>query len=272
VSAPRVFDQKHYDSLNSSRAMVVSALLAELKEPLGLKTALDVGCGLGYFSGLLRSLGLEVTAVDGRPENVEEAARRHSGVTFHTYNAENPAIRTLGKFDLVFCFGLLYHLENPLLAIRHLQAMTERLLLLEAVVFPGDEPVMALIDEESTEDQGLAHFAFYPTEACLEKMLYRAGFASVYRFTRMPDHSEYRSGTNMRKIRTMLAASPTLIASKFLLPVGEPRTTIHPWDPASFIARTNTLGKLKRFVGKPLPQKVESMKRFIRRNDHLKHH
>ena len=246
---------------------MVSALLAELREPLGLKTALDVGCGLGYFSGLLRSIGLDVTAVDGRTENAEEAARRNPGVRFRAYNAEDPTIRELGKFDLVFCFGLLYHLENPLLSIRHLHAMTGRLLLVEAVVYPGDEPIMALVDEASTEDQGLAHFAFYPTEACLEKMLYRAGFPSVYRLARMPDHSEYRSSPSTRKIRTMLAASTAVIASKFLLPVGEPRTPIQPWDPTSVSAKSNTLGKLKRFVGKPLPQKVESMKRFINRNN-----
>jgi 2-polyprenyl-3-methyl-5-hydroxy-6-metoxy-1,4-benzoquinol methylase len=37
------------ESLNPSRAAVVPALWAELKQQLGLKTALDVGCGLGVF-------------------------------------------------------------------------------------------------------------------------------------------------------------------------------------------------------------------------------
>jgi SAM-dependent methyltransferase len=250
--------------LNRSRGEVVSALSAELKEPLALKTALDVGCGLGYFSGLLQSLGLDVTAVDGRSENVEEASRRNPTVKFHTYNAEDPALRALGKFDLVFCFGLLYHLENPLLAIRHLHAMTRRLLLLEAVIFPGDEPIMALVNEGLSEDQGLNHFAFYPTEACLEKMLYCAGFPAVYRFARIPDHSEYRSSTNTRRVRTMLAASPVLISSKLLLRVDEPHMPIQPWDPIDASASANAFGRLKRFVGKPLPQKVEFIKRLLK--------
>jgi SAM-dependent methyltransferase len=267
LNVPRVFDQKHYEKLNASRAAVVSALITELKEPLGLHTALDVGCGLGYFSGLLRSFALDVTAVDGRPENTQEAARRNPGVKFRTYNAEDPAIRTLGTFDLVFCFGLLYHLENPLLAIRHLHSMARQLVLLEAVVFPGDEPVMALVDEVSTEDQGLGHFAFYPTEACLVKMLYRAGFPHVYRLAKMPDHSEYHSSANSRKIRTMLSASRMPISSDSLLSVGEPSTAIRPWDPADSPAISNTLGRLKHFVAKPLPQKIESMKRLLTRNE-----
>ncbi len=264
MSAPRIFDQKHYDRLNSSRATLVSALMSELKHSLRLKTALDVGCGLGYFSGLLRSLGLEVTAVDGRSENAEEGALRNPGVKFHTYNAEDPAIRTLGQMDLVLCFGLLYHLENPLLAIRHLQAMTGRLLLIEAVVFPGNEPIMGLVDEASSEDQGLNHFAFYPTESCLEKMLFCAGFPFVYRFARMPDHSEYRSSANSRQVRTMLAASPSLISSKFLLPVVEPRIPVQPWDSSCGSTKSTTLSEFKRFLSKPLSQKVKAIRRLIK--------
>ena len=270
MSAPRIFDREHYDRLNVSRGALVSSLLMELKEPLGLKSAIDVGCGLGHFSGLLRGLGFDVTAVDGRAENAEEAARRHPGINFHTCNAEDPQLRKLGKFDLVFCFGLLYHLENPLLVIRHLQAMTGRLLLLDAVVFPGDEPIMALVDEAPLEDQGLAHFAFYPTQACLEKMLYRAGFPFAYRLAEMPDHPEYYSGRHTRKIRTMLAASAAPISSTRLLPVAEPSISIQPWNPA-ILPPSSALGKIRRFAAKPLPQKVAYLKKLVTFENNLKH-
>src|SRR5260370_25558098 len=143
LSSPRVFDQAHYDSLNVARGAKVSEILSELKDKLGLQTAIDVGCGFGYFSALLGSLGLAVSGVEGRRENAEEAARRTPGVVFHTLNAEDPALASLGRFDLVFCFGLLYHLENPFLAVRHLHAITEKILLVECVVFPGSEPIMA---------------------------------------------------------------------------------------------------------------------------------
>ena len=66
--------------------------------------------------------------------------------------------------------------------IRHLHAMTKNVLLVESVTFPGQEPIMALVDEGRTEDQGLNHLAFYPTESCLVKMLYRAGYSDVYGF------------------------------------------------------------------------------------------
>lgn len=264
MSAPRIFDQKHYERLDSSRAELVSALLAELKQPLGLKTALDVGCGLGYFSGLLCSLGLDVTGVDGRPENAEEAARRNPGVKFHTYNAEDPSLRTLGKFDLVLCFGLLYHLENPLFAIRHLHAMTKKLLLVEGVIFPGDEPTMALIDEELHEDQGLNHLAFYPTEPCLVKMIYRSGMKHVYGLKTQPNHPDFRAESGTPRVRTVLAATINPAPSKLLELALEPRIAIRPWDSSSVASEHRSLHKIRRFMGKSMPQKLKLVRTILK--------
>lgn len=263
MSAPRIFDEQHYERLNSSRAAVVSALLAELKQPLGLETALDVGCGLGYFSGLLHSLGLDVTAIDGRPENAEAAARRNPGVKFYSYNAEDPALQTLGKFDLVFCFGLLYHLENPLLAIRHLHAMTKKLMLVEGVILQGDKPIMALIDEEVYDDQGLNHLAFYPTEACLVKMIYRSGMKCVYRLKIQPNHPNYRSGSGMPRVRTVLAATVNPVSSKLLEATLEPGTAIRPWDPSTVTSEHEGLQKLRRFLRTSMPQKMKLVRTIL---------
>src|SRR5262249_13612586 len=159
------------------------------------------------------------------------------------------------QFDLVFCFGLLYHLENPLLAIRHLHAMTAKLLLVEGVIFPGDEPLMGLIDETSNDDRGLNHIAFYPTEACLVKMLYRSGFAHVFAFRHQPDHTEYRRSSTSARIRTILAASSDELRSNQLLRVLETSSQIRPWDPKSVTAQGSAVQKLKRFAEKPLPEK-----------------
>ncbi len=264
MSVPRIFDAKHYEKLNSSRGAVVSEVLAEIKELLGLQTTVDVGCGLGYFSGLLLSLGFEVTAVDGRKDNIEEAKRRHPGATFKQCNAEDAQLKDAGEFDLVFCFGLLYHLENPLLAIRHLHEMTKQLLFVEGVIFPGEEPAMALVDEEKHEDQGLNHIAFYPTEACLIKMLYRSGFSHVYGFARQPDHPDYHARLDSRRVRTILVASRNPIASKLLVAMSEPSTAIKPWDSLSGAPKPDAFQKLRRFVRKPFPEKVQTVKRIVK--------
>lgn len=255
-----VFDQPHYDRLNAARGERVRELLQELQPRLGLRTAIDVGCGTGYFSGMLQSMGFGVTGVDGRQENVEESQRRHPGIVFKQMNAEDASLAQMGKFDLVFCFGLLYHLENPMLAIRNLRAMTEHLLLVESVIFQGSEPVMALIDESPEGDQGLNHFAFYPTESCLIKMIYRAGFSSVYELSAPPEHREYVSGRASRRTRTMLAASLEAVRVKLLTSVPEPHFNEAPWD-ADVFGQQSTLSKLKNLIPGSLQERARSIKR-----------
>ena len=259
-----IFDQPHYDLLDHARGEVVARLLAEFGPKLSLKTAIDVGCGLGHFSRQLQSLGLTVTAVDGRLQNVEEAQRRGRDIQFQQINAEDPNLSRLGAFDLGFCFGLLYHLENPLLTIRNLKSITAKVLFVESVIFPGNEPVMALIDEELHEDQGLNHIAFYPTEACLVKMLYKAGFKNVFGLTRQPEHDYYHTINEGRRVRTLLVATELTIQSDQLVRIDESSSAIRPWDPMSGQKRNDATQALRRFSAKSFPEKVKSIKRIIK--------
>jgi len=95
-------------------------------------------------------------------------------------------------------------------------------------------------------------------------MLYRAGFPFVYRFSRMPEHPDYQDKKETPKVRTMLAASRIKITSQFLRLVPEPRIKFQPWDVYSVLTHEKSLDKLRRFAGKSLPQKVKSLKRFMK--------
>ena len=224
-----VFELPHYQLLNETREAFLKELLPTWIRELDLKSAIDVGCGQGYFSGTLQSLGLDVTACDGRRENIEIAARNHLGVNFRVANAEDPALATLGKFDLTFCFGLLYHLENPFIAIRNLQGLAGKVLMLESVCIPGDRAILDLRDEGKTEDQGLNFVAFYPTEACLVKMLHCSGFPHVYRFRRMPDHEDFREGRTQGRVRTIMTASRAPLNFSILVEASDPPQVVNPW-------------------------------------------
>jgi SAM-dependent methyltransferase len=224
------FDQRLYQEINTAREQVLRSVLAELMEKLQLKTAIDVGCGLGHFSYFLHSLGFDVLGVDAREENIDEAKKRYPGPVFRVAKAEDSSAANLGTFDLVLCLGLLYHLENPFHVIRQLSGMTGKLALVEGVCYPSDEPAMVLLDENNLEDQGINYLAFYPSESCLLKMLYRSGFPKCFWPRPMPQHEFYEKSRNGFRYRTMMAASKIEIESNFLSPVLEPRTEITPWN------------------------------------------
>src|SRR5260370_29542688 len=158
------FDQREYRQLIEARGETIQRAVTKLKPVLKLSSAVDAGCGVGFFSQMLAECGLNVCGFDGREENVAEARRRFPDIPFGEGDIEERAILQLGRFDLVLCFGLLYHLENPLLAIRNLHRLTEKCLLLESMCLPEESTWMLLRQEPDQDDQSLTDMACYASE------------------------------------------------------------------------------------------------------------
>jgi 2-polyprenyl-3-methyl-5-hydroxy-6-metoxy-1,4-benzoquinol methylase len=225
------FDEPETVKFNVARRDFLASLVTGLDHgSRPIRNALDVGCGYGYFAGALKELGIAVTAVDGRAENIEEAARRNPGISFRVLNAEDLALRSLGKFDLVICLGLLYHLENPFLAVRNLCAVTEGLLVLESVCIPVSTPSAVLYQEDHDIDQGLNYIALIPSESWLVKALYVSGFPHVYRPASLPQHHDFKASVMKRRRRTILIGSWTPLESASLHQLPEPTIRKYLWD------------------------------------------
>jgi SAM-dependent methyltransferase len=201
------FDSEETRAYTKVRQEFAREFLVQLQTQIQLLTALDVGCGVGYFSDFLQRMGFEVCAIDGRTENVAEGKRRYPDIKFLTRDIEDAKPGEIGSFDFVLCVGLLYHLENPFRAIRNLQALTEKVLLIESMCAPGTDATLLLLDENEFDNQGLNYVAFYPTEQCLVKMLHKSGFPFVYRFVRLPDEKQFLTTVWRKRSRTFLAAS-----------------------------------------------------------------
>lgn len=95
--------------------------MASLTGPLGVtdlsgRTLLDVGCGSGLFSLAAHRLGARVRAFDFDPDSVRAAVelrRRfapHSDWTIEHASILDPAyVRGLGRYDVVYSWGVLHH-------------------------------------------------------------------------------------------------------------------------------------------------------------------
>ena len=274
VSAPSItteftikltpFDQRQYRKLTAARAGTIRRVVGKLKPALRLETALDAGCGVGFFSETLEECGLNACGFDARKENIAEARKRFPHLPFETADIEARSILELGRFDFVLCCGLLYHLESPLLAIRNLRALTEKCLLIESMCLPDDELSMLLREEPRADDQSLTDLACYPGEASLVKMLYRAGFAVVYRVTPLPQHDDFRDTPDHARKRTVLLAShsPIDLAGFRLYP--EPREASDPWRKPAPV-RPSVASRVGRFLASPLKAKYITMALRARR-------
>ena len=260
------FDQKHYRELIKARAETIRRVVEQVQAVLELSTAVDAGCGVGFFSHILCNFGFSAGGFDGREENIVEARRRFPGIPFECGNIEDPGITGIGKFDLVLCFGLLYHLENPMLAIRHLRAMAGKGLLLESMCVPGDQAAMLLREEPRMSDQSLTDIAFCPSESCLVKMVYRAGFEYVYRLLELPDHEDFRETREHARRRTVLFASLEPIRLAGFEQVVEPRVIGDPWAKDGALARSVRLRhRVRNFLERPRRAKYISLALRARR-------
>jgi tRNA (mo5U34)-methyltransferase len=87
----------------------------------------------------------------------------------------------LGSFDLVLYLGVLYHVENPLQALKRLASVTKELAVIEtsaiALPFAGSAPLCEFFETDELNNDGSNWWA--PNNSALEGMCRAAGFRRV---------------------------------------------------------------------------------------------
>jgi len=219
----RVFDVEAALRINQARIAAIESIGLDLQR----KRVLDLGAGTGHFISFYTTRGCHVTAVDGRPDNVDECRRRNPDVPCVVADAQSFDLTTLGSFDVIHCLGLLYHLENPIAALRHMRRACNGLLILESIVMDAARPVMLLDDEPKTVNQALAGLGSRPSPAFVAMALNRVGFPHVYGLIEPPNHEDFRfeilnDGAWQRDghpLRSMFVAALTPLAVSTLFPL-----------------------------------------------------
>ena len=113
------------------------ALLNACGGSLRGKRVLDVACNCGGFSVEAAKRGAEyVLGFDSVEHYIDQAnlvkhALRLGQVDFRRIDVDEIDVSTVGQFDITFCFGILYHLENPVLAMKRLSSVTQHVMLVD---------------------------------------------------------------------------------------------------------------------------------------------
>ena len=132
------------DSIHDTRWTMLNGVLDDrFSHDNESLNAIDLACHQGYFAVKLAQSGFgAVKAIDARESHIDDS-RLIAGVyglgnlEFERADLFELDTEATGAFDLVLMFGLLYHLENPIGALRIARALTRDTCVIETQVVPG---------------------------------------------------------------------------------------------------------------------------------------
>ena len=151
------------------------------------KRVLDIGAWDGWFSFEAERHGAEVTSVDcvEIPHYLHIHRTLGSKADYRNLDLYELPAAGLGKFDIVLCLGVLYHVKHPFLALEIVCGLTTDVAIVETFVtdgdtwreFQGDIPTLEFY--ETDELNGQMDNWFGPSVGALMAMCRATGFARV---------------------------------------------------------------------------------------------
>jgi hypothetical protein len=84
--------------------------LASLRIPVSGSRVLEVGAGIGDHSHYFLDRGCTLTVTEARPENLAALRARYPRVDVQALDLEHPRELPGAPYEIVYCYGLLYHL------------------------------------------------------------------------------------------------------------------------------------------------------------------
>jgi len=146
------------------------------------RKVLDLACGCGYGSWILKEAGNDVVGVDISDDAIEYALRHYKGPSYFCQSAAE----TSGKFDAIVSFETLEHLEDPTDVL-----VLDAPLIIASV--PNEE--MYPFRAERFEGDDYPHKRHY-TPKQFDELLESAGFTVRERFCQPTKQGKIEEGTD----------------------------------------------------------------------------
>ena len=220
-----------YDSL-SNLAVLEQTLTSEhrdLATLAGGRPIADIGAGDGDLAFLLARHGFTVDIIDFGPTNFNGLAGARlladhfaTSVAVHEVDLDRQFALPRDRYGLVLFLGILYHLQNPFLALRTLAECADHLLLSTRVArttVDGDvpldrAPIAYLVAPMETNNDSTNYWIFSP--AGLNRLFERTGWVVLDQrnFGRIDGDSNPASNDRDERIFCLLARpnSPPAVA------------------------------------------------------------
>lgn len=223
------FRNPHYLRHNARR----QEHLASLGLDVAGRTVLEVGAGVGDHTTFFLDRNCRVVSVEPRQENCDlfaatMAKHRKLGYgkaencTLVQGDVESIAQNAGGSFDIVYCYGLLYHVENPGAVLDALAQRCGDLLLLETRVSGGSgEEIHPVAEDKASLSNTFHGMGCQPTRPWIFSRL-KSLFGHAYVPRTQPAHEEFPLDWTIafpaeQPVRAVFVASRRPLANPVLL-------------------------------------------------------
>jgi len=174
------------------------ALIDSNKQIIEGSSILDLGSHDGRWSfAAIKNGARHVLGIEGKKHLVENsyATMRKYGIPLDKYSFITGdmfhEIKNIeqGTIDVVFCFGVFYHVMNHMTLLSEVKRLKPKYLLLDTKISTSDLTVIELkIEDSKIEGAALPHMygnneqvvVGYPSKSALELMLTNLGFSFFY--------------------------------------------------------------------------------------------
>lgn len=165
--------------------------LASLRIPVTGRSVLELGAGIGDLSHYYIDRGCTITITDVRLDNLQYLRMRYPQYNVQFLDMEHPSSLEGSPFDIVHCYGLLYHLSNPEKALEFISQNTKQILFLETMVyFDENEEINPFKENPSVPYNSYSGTGCRPTRPWLFKQMQKL-FEYVYLPKTQPNHEEF---------------------------------------------------------------------------------
>lgn len=215
------FHADHYLRHNARRL----EHLASLHLDLAGKSVLEVGAGIGDLSSFYLDRGCKMVITEVRDDNLKVLRERYPQADIRKLDMDNPEPMAGGPFDIVHCYGLLYHLSEPLVALNYMASQCGGMLLLETGASFGDEDEPNPVPERAERHtQSAAGLGCRPTRTWLYNRL-KELFGYVYVPTTQPNHDQFPIDWSAPEKHEAPMCRAIFVASK--QPIDNPQLSDH---------------------------------------------
>jgi SAM-dependent methyltransferase len=191
------FGRADHGAPEQNIARIAQLVVDNVRKPLTQSRILDLGAYEGGFAVELAAAGAEVVVVEGRDHHVAKIefvrdVRELDRLDVRLADVRDLAQLDLGRFDVVLCLGILYHLQarDCFRLVEQIRGCCDELAVIETQI--STKPAREIWHggnqywgRESVEDQSLPGAAignstsFWMTKPSLLNLLSDAGFTSV---------------------------------------------------------------------------------------------